>query len=151
MRVKTFTDVGIRADAIVDPKGHHPQVEADEDEVVEWELFSGPRFRFGLLLGESSIWSGPPRAVDGDALQRCRFCGRPIVVARIRARLKDGERLDTRVARPAPVPCKPLESHVYCLGCDRSGRDSEIRAADVKPAEPRRAYTPDPVLKGGQD
>ena len=143
-----MSQLGIRPESVVDDR---LSVELEpEPEYDEFRLFEGPRYHFSLLLGSSSVWAGRLTAFVGrETGPVCRFCGRSVVVARIRMRLKDGTRVDVQEVRPGVLDNAPLRGHVYCLGCDRSGKDSEIGAAKERPDRVRKVYAPELGLKGG--
>lgn len=148
-RVKTFTDLGMRADRIRDPKTADVDLEPDEEYEPEYRLFEGPKYRFSLLLGSGSIWHGPLGAIKQNGVPSCGWCGRPVVVRAVAYTLRDGTRFAGHTVRPAPQEVEPLEAYAYCLNCDRSGKDRAIGTAEPKPERVRRVYTPTPGLKGG--
>lgn len=88
----------------------------------------GPYFSFALFLGESAVWSGPDANLAWIRGRRvCRFCG--------------------HFRRGLPLVA-------YCLGCDRSGRDSVIprgrpRTEAVRRPEAAQVGTGGVALKGG--
>lgn len=70
--------------------------------------WEGPRFSFAVLLGAGRIWTGDPTRACRGAT-RCRIC-----------------------------KGMKLSYAVYCIGCDRSGRDFELPSVP-KPVKPKAA------------
>lgn len=143
-----MSQLGISPESIVDDR---TSVDLEpEPEYDEYRFFEGPRYHFPLLLGLSSVWSGRLTAfVDRETGPVCRFCGRSVVVVRIRMRLRDGTRIDVQEVRRGLLNNAPLPEYAYCFGCDRCGKDNVIGTAQERRDSVRRVYDPKPGLKGG--
>lgn len=120
-----FSTLGINPDRFNAAKLRDYRNDPPDEGDDEFGPFEGPRLHYSLLLGESPTWSGPESLwlyfLDGQRV--CRFC----------------------------FHLSKMPAYAYCLHCDRAGREMLIGPAPLaKRVKARHAYTPDPVLKGGQ-
>jgi len=125
--VKTFTDVGIAANQIVDQRERGG--EGEELPPLLSSGWEGPWFPFSVLLGVGPTWGRegvpglPAWVVDGVIV--CGACCRHVT----------------------------LPPSTYCINCDRSGKEAEIgkpTELDIARRKERRKYTPPPSLAGGK-